>query len=143
MKILPQVLLVVLALPILDQVQLKKTDRPVFRSVKEVASDCRSFLKLSPNGDPLPVAGITTTTMDQIVEAARCTSYLAGVEDGRLNASYGEKYHPVPTQLESFGTIVITFVKYADDHPEQQDFAASTVFDKSMRLIIDAQGQTR
>jgi hypothetical protein len=134
---------VVLAAPVLNHAQLKKADRPVFRSVKRVTNDCRTFLKIFPDGKPLPDDEKFSITVEQMGAAAACKAYIEGVQDEEMENAFGEKYHPVPSRLESFGTLVNTFIKYADDHPEQGDFAASTLLEKSMRLIVETQNKPR
>ncbi|SRR6266849_745510 len=134
---------VVLAAPLLNQAQRKKADRPVFRSTRRVANDCRTFLKIFPDGKPLPNDEKVSATVEQLGEVAACKAYIDGVQDEGMENTFGEKYHPVPTRLESFGTLVNTFVKYSDDHPEQGDFAASTLLDKSMRLIVETESKPK
>ena len=136
-------LLVVLAAPLLHQAQLKKNDRPVIRSATQIAHDCRIFLKLFPEGKPLPGDQKFSVTIEQMGAAASCKGYIDGVQDAMIEDAFGEKYHPVPAQLESLATLVNTFLKYVDDHPEQGDFAASTLLEKSMHMIAATEGTSK
>ena len=136
------IFLFLLAVPAISQT-LGKNDRPVFRSARKVADDCQEYLKLYPDEQSLTSDGYVSTTMGQIASTASCTAYLDGAQDGGLEGAFTDKYHPVAAHIESRGTLIRTFVKYVNDHPEQQDFAASTIIRKAMHLIVDAQKQSK
>jgi len=59
--------------------------------------------------------------------------------DGRLEAGFGVHYHPVPSQIDYMKALVDTFLKYAKDHPEKQNFAASTVLGEAEEILHQAQ----
>jgi len=144
-KALPHVLIVVLlcAAPALAQKtlsDLKKNDRPVFVSAKDLAEDCRTLLTVFPDAKPLPDDDKpVNTSIDQIAGAVRCKFYILGVYDGGLERSFGSHYHPVPTRLADMKPLIDTFLKYLADHPEEQDFAASTILYKASQVVTNAQ----
>lgn len=118
---------------------LRKNDRPVFLSAADLAEDCRTFLAVFPDGKPLPDDKQSAVSISQITGAVRCTAYILGVQDGELERSYGTHYHPVSTRLPPLKPLIDTFLKYLSDHPEQQGFAASTILDKAMELVANAE----
>ncbi|MGA3052710.1 MAG: hypothetical protein ABSD63_00735 [Candidatus Korobacteraceae bacterium] len=144
-KILPRTLIVVLVcvLGVAQQKtlsNLKKNDRPVFLSAKDLAEDCRTFLTVLPDGKPFPNDDKpVNVSTDQIAAAIRCKFYIQGVNDGELEHVFGSHYHPVLAQLESMKPLIDTFLKYLADHPEEQDFAASTILNKAMHTVANAQ----
>lgn len=122
------------------QTDLKKGDRPVFRSAVVLADDCRKFLVIFPEGKPLAEDRSYAVTREQMLGAASCAAYIAGAEDGELEGPrFGSHYHPVPAQLDDLKPLIDTFLKYVTDHPEEQGFAASTVLSKAEKIIMDAQ----
>lgn len=57
---------------------------------------------------------------------------MIGTEKGGRSGSH---YNPVPSQMRDKKTLIDTFVKYVSDHPEEEDFAASTVLAKAEKII--------
>jgi hypothetical protein len=129
--------------PAPHQSKLERTDRPVFRSAREVAGACRTFLKVFPDGKALAENSQLYLTKEQISQAVTCKAYIEGVLDEGLENTFGERYYPVSSSVPSLGKLVSTFVKYTEDHPEQRDFAACTLIDKSARLIAIAEARPR
>jgi len=118
----------------------KKNDRPVFLSAKDLAEDCRTFLTVLPYGKPFPNDDKpVNVSTDQLAGAIRCKFYIQGVNDGELEHVFGSHYHPVPARLEGMKPLIDTFLKYLADHPEEQDFAASTILDKAVQIAANAQ----
>jgi len=140
-KTLPHFLIVVLlCAPALAQKtasNLKMNDRFVFLSAEVLAKDCRTFLTVFPDAKPLPPDDKPVNiSIQEIAGAMRCEFYILGVMDGELERR-GSHYHPVPARFE-MKQLIDTFLKYVADHPEEQDFAASTILDKAMQVIANA-----
>ncbi|MGH2482506.1 MAG: hypothetical protein ACRDHW_22905, partial [Ktedonobacteraceae bacterium] len=113
----------------------------VFYSAKEFADDCQKFLKVFPGGKPLPNDDAKhAASVDELIGVTRCTAYIRGVHDGQLEATFGSHYHPVSSQIDFLGVLVTTSVKYVLDHPEEQDFAASTILGQAEKIIAKSEG---
>jgi hypothetical protein len=122
------------------QPDLKRGDRPVFRSARVLADDCRKFLVIFPDGKPLSEGTSYKVTTDQMVGAASCSAYIAGAEDRELEGPrFGSHYHPVPAEVDYIKPLIDTFLKYVGDHPEEQDFAASTILQRAEKMVLEAQ----
>lgn len=118
-----------------------KRDRPVFYSAGDLAEDCQDFLKVYfPGGKPLPDNDErAAATEGELLRSVKCFSYIYGVYDAELEQVFGSHYRPVPTRLRDMKALIDTMVKYLADHPEEQDFAASTIIDKAKKQIANAQ----
>lgn len=138
-------LLILLAVPLAAQAptNLKKGDRPVFYSAGALAKDCRVGSTLLANG-PLQPDNNYSLSMEQLASLGKCEGYIDGVMDARLD-SYthlwpNSRYNPIPSTLGYGPKLIDTFIKYVTDHPEEEDFAASTVLAKVEKIIGNAQG---
>ncbi len=117
-----------------------KRDRPVFYSAGDLAEDCQAWLKVFPGGKPLPNNDETVAaTNEEVIRAIKCGTYIVGALDGELEPAFGSHYHPVQTQLTDNKLLIDTMLKYLADHPEEQNFAASTILNKARKIIANAQ----
>ena len=127
--------------PTLAQIdRFKKGDRPVFYSAGDLAEDCQAWLKVFPGGKPLPNNDEpVAATNVEVISAIKCAAYINGALDGELEPAFGSHYHPVPTRLTDNKLLIDTMLKYLADHPEEQNFAASTILNKARKIIANAQ----
>ena len=65
------------------------------------------------------------TTVD-MAAIGRCTGYIEGAADEFLEA-IGSCYHPITAGRGELPLLVDAFLKRVADHPEEAEFAASTV----------------
>lgn len=83
-----------------------------------------------------------TFPRDQLLEMTlaegTCDGYIDGVLDQRLEG-LGSHYNPVPSRISWRKTLIDTFIKYVTDHPEEEDFSASTVLHEAEKIMADAQ----
>jgi hypothetical protein len=124
-----------------EPLSLHKGDRPVFVSVRSLATACEDWNAINPDGKP-PRADSTAMVNVSVTQIARgfyCTAYILGYEDARLEG-LGSHYHPVAGYPDYMKTLVDSFLKYAKDNPEKQDFAASTALQQVEEIIGKAQG---
>jgi Rap1a immunity proteins len=132
-KMLCGLFLGLLAAPLWGQTQ-SKNSRPVFDTAREIATDCKIYLKIFPGGRPLPNNMEVTVSTEQAAQVSRCIGYVDGTQDAALDSTFGDAYHPVSARTEKRGTLITTFVKYVEDHPEQHDLAASTLLMKAAKV---------
>jgi hypothetical protein len=119
---------------------LKKGDRPVFLSAKELADDCREYLTVFlPGGKPVDPDKTYNVSMEQIGKARSCYAYIQGVSDERLENALGSHYHPVPARLNDLERLLDILIKYVSEHPEEQDFAATTLLDKAIEMVANTE----
>jgi len=107
----------------------KKVDRGVFVSARELAVTCRVMLDVDEtyNGGEL---FIRPATVERAHAVGRCMGYVEGVAD-EFREPIGT-HHPYSDHPHSAGRaelpgIVQLFLKRVAEHPEEADFAASTV----------------
>lgn len=136
-------LVVVLAIQVNGQAtgKLRPGDRPVFMSVQRLQLVCEDWYSMHPGGKPPKDSDVLNVSPEEMVRSAACESYIFGVLDGDLDEKIGPRYHPVHSELDYMKTLIDSFLKYAKEHPEEEDFAASTALNKVQRLIV--QSQTR
>jgi hypothetical protein len=67
----------------------------------------------------------------------RCTGYIEGVADEfRVRESVGSHYHLVPSGRGELPILIGTFLKRVAEHPEERDFAASTVLHEADNDVL-------
>lgn len=120
---------------------LKKGNRPVFITVKALAEACEDWKVIKPNGYWPKDSEVVMVSREQIVHFAECEWYIEGVYDGRVDVEtfYQTSYHPEHSYIDFLKPLVDTFLKYAKDHPEKQDFAASTALHEVEAILTKAQ----
>lgn len=120
------------------QTKLKKGDRPVFYSAQKLAHDCRDALSINHGNLDFDNNEAYSVSKEQLIGATTCAAYINGVYDESLE-SLGSHYNPIPASMGFRQTLVNTFVKYVSDHPEEEDFAASTVLARVAKIIANVQ----
>ena len=143
MRILTQLLVLVVfsSASLVGQVphDVKSGDRPVFMSAQRLALLCEDWNAVNPGGRPPKNSDTLEVSEQQIVRAFSCESYILGVNDQQATDAYGTHYHPLQSRLDYMKPLIDTFLKYVRDHPEEQDFAASTVLNQTVQIIVKAQ----
>jgi hypothetical protein len=108
-------------------------------SVQRLQLLCEDWYSLHPGGKRPKDSDVLNVSPEEMVRSAACESYIFGALDGGLEEKIGPRYHPVPSELDYMKTLIDSFLKYAKEHPEEQDFAASTALNKVQRLIVQSQ----
>jgi len=124
-----------------SQVKLRSTDRPVFMSAARLELLCEDWNSLNPGGKRPANDAVLNVSPKQIVGAEMCEAYILGVMDDRVENAFGAHYHPVPSEIDYLKPLIDAFMKHVKDHPEEEDFAASTIIRKVEALIVQAQSQ--
>jgi hypothetical protein len=119
--------------------KLRPGDRPVFMSASRLAVLCEDWGALHPGGLPPKDNDTLNVSEREIVRSNACESYIFGVLDAGLEEKIGSRYHPVPSALDYMKTLIDSFLKYVQEHPEEQDLAASTALNKVQRFIVQSQ----
>jgi hypothetical protein len=103
----------------------KVADREVFVPAHDLAVSCQA-VKGAVGEDYLLNSGKTykVTTVD-MVAIGRCAGYIEGVAD-EFREAIG-CYHPITAGRGELPILADTFLKRVAEHPEEADFAASTV----------------
>ena len=118
---------------------LKKGDRPVFMTAARLVFLCEDWSPVFyPAGKPLNDSDQVKISGEQLAHALGCDSYILGVEDEGLSFM-GPNYHPVPSRLDYMKSLIDTFIKLVKDHPEKEQFAASTLLKDAEKLITATQ----
>jgi hypothetical protein len=119
-----------------------KGERPVFYSAQALASDCQIYISVyfNPDGSRLRDDGQTTVTMEKLATAIRCRMYILGyLDEGLAWMDHNPpRYSPRPTALSDEKPLIDTFIKYVKDHPEQENYAASTLLAICARIVAGA-----
>ena len=119
-------------------VAVKKIDRGVFVSAQELAASCQimkdevgeNYLFLGRQGvSRLP--GKPTTDMAAV---GRCTGYMEGVAD-EFREPMGS-HHPFSEGRGELPILIDAFLKRVAEHPEEADFAASTVLHEADKDVL-------
>lgn len=122
-----------------QQEELKKGNRAVFLSAANLAEACADWNAINPGGHFPKEDDVLNITTTQIAHGVECEWYILGVHDGHLDAGTPPHYHPVRIGLDYMKPMIDTFLKYVKDHPEKQDFAASTVLGEVEKILLKAQ----
>jgi hypothetical protein len=69
------------------------------------------------------------TTVD-MAAIGRCAGYIEGVAD-EFREARGSRYHPITAGRGELPLLIDTFLKRVAEHPEEADFAASTVLQEA------------
>jgi hypothetical protein len=127
-------LLVVGGLGLARTVAVKKVDRRVFVSAQALAVSCQAMEAAGYDylQDPGKTYKLTASDMDAV---GRCTGYIEGVAD-EFRESVGSHYHPVPGGRGEMPILIDTFLKRVAEHPEEADFAASTVLHEADNDVV-------
>jgi hypothetical protein len=127
-------------LPTLGQtIKLKKGDRPVLLSAQTLATACEDWIAINPGGHRPKSDDTLNVSPEQIVQGVSCEWYILGYQDRGMEAALGSHYHPIPSQIDDLKPLIDTFLKYVKDHPEKQDFAASTVLGDVKEILVKTQ----
>jgi len=122
------------------QTELKKGDRPVLMSAQRLALLCEDWGSLHPNGRRPKDDEVIRASMKQAVRAEACDAYILGIYDAQLEGMFPSRhYHPVASQTDFMKQLIDTFLKCVKDHPEKQDFAASTLLMEAKKIVNGAQ----
>ena len=106
---------------------VKKTDRGDFVSAQELAASCQAMKDAVGEDYVLgPGARSSTKLTGDLVAIGRCMGYVEGVAD-EFRESVGSHYHPISAGRGELPMLIETFLKRVAEHPEEGDFAASTV----------------
>lgn len=119
--------------------KLGPADRPVFMSAARLALLCEDWGALHPGGQSPKATDALSVSTEEMVRSMGCEAYINGVLDQGLE-KVGSHYHPLPSTLDFMKTLIDTFLKYEKEHPEEREFAASTILARVQRTIIEAQG---
>ena len=119
----------------------KEKWRPVFCPAQALASDCQTYSRISfhPDGSRLRDDETVSATPNEIAIAMRCRFYILGWMDESLESLDGEPPRYAPRHMEEVPeekVLIDTFVKYVKDHPEQENYAASTILAISGRIVL-------
>lgn len=125
-----------------DPPLIKKGDRPVFMTVERLAFYCEDWSSINPGGQPPKSSDVLRVSGEQIAKGTACETYIRGYYDGRIEKAFGSRYHPVHANLDHMKALIDTFLKYSKDHPEKQDFAASTILEEIEEILRTAQKAT-
>ena len=124
---------------LLHTVAVKKVDRGVFVSAQAFAVSCRS-MKDAVGEDYLINPGKTyKLTAGDVAAVGRCTGYIEGVAD-EFRESMGSHYHPFSEGRGELPILIDTFLKRVAEHPEEADFAASTVLHEADNDVLRSCG---
>jgi hypothetical protein len=115
-------------------VAVKKVDRRVFVSAQALAVSCQAMKAAGYDylQDPSKTYQLTASDMDAV---GLCTGYIEGVGD-EFRESAGSHYHPVPGGRGELPILIDTFLKRVAEHPEERDFAASTVLHEADNDVL-------
>jgi hypothetical protein len=118
-------------------VGVKNADRGIFVSAQALAVSCRA-MKDAVGDDYLLDPGMTyKVSAGDMAAIGRCTGYIEGVADEfRVRESVGSQYHPVPSGRGELPILIDTFLKRVAEHPEERDFAASTVLHEADNDVL-------
>jgi hypothetical protein len=120
-------------------VGVKKPDRGVFVSARELAASCQimkdevgeNYLFLGRQGVSR-LSGKPTTDMAAV---GRCLGYVEGVAD-EFRERKDSHYHPSPEGRGELPVLIDAFLKRVAEHPEEADLAASTVLHEADNDVL-------
>lgn len=116
-------------------VVMKKTDRQVFVSAQTLAVSCQATKDAVGRDymlDPGKAYKLTTSDMAAV---GRCTGYIEGVAD-EFRERVGSHYQSVPAGRGEMPILIEVFLKRMAEHPEEADFAASTVLHEADNDVL-------
>jgi hypothetical protein len=74
-------------------------------------------------------------TAGDVAAVGRCTGYIEGVAD-EFRESMGSHYHPFSAGRGEMPILIDAFLKRVAEHPEEADFAASTVLHEADNDVL-------
>jgi Rap1a immunity proteins len=134
-------LLILGGLGLARTVAVKKSDRSVFVSAQVLAVSCRAMKDAVGYDNLLGSQGSNRPpkTTGDMAAVGRCTGYIEGVAD-EFRESMGSHYHPVRAPRGELPMVIEAFLKRVDEHPEEADFAASTVLHEADNDLLRSCG---
>ncbi len=134
------VLVLILTCSAIVTAQTKKNgQRPVFLSGLELAPSCTLWRNIVSQKDPSNPDKLHSTNATEMIGAARCTGYILGWLDGELDPVFSVPYSARASDMSEMSTFVDVFLKYEGDHPELQNYAATTLLHRAQQIIADAE----
>lgn len=128
-------LLMLGGLGLAQTVAVKKVDRPVFVSAQTLAVSCQAMKDAVGYDYALDPNKTYKVTMDGMAAVGRCTGYVEGVAD-EFRDPVGSHYQSVPAGRGELPILIDTFLKRVAEHPEEGDFAASTVLHEADNDVL-------
>ena len=118
-------LLILGGLGLAQTAAVKRADRRVFVSARDLASSCQAVKAAGYDllQDPSKTYKLSAIDINAV---GRCTGYVEGVAD-EFWESAGSHYHSVPGGRGEIPLLIAAFLKRVAEHPEEADLAASTV----------------
>ena len=127
-----------------NTVAVKKADRGVLVSARELAASCQAMKDaigedyvLGPQQGGRPFARPATSDID-MAPIGRCMGYIEGVAD-EFREPMGSN-HPFSAGRGELPVLIDVFLKRVVEHPEEADFAASTVLHEADNDVLRACG---
>ncbi len=119
---------------------VKEIDRGVFVSARELAASCQAMKDavgedyvLGPRQGGRSFARPAGRNID-MGPVGRCTGYVEGVAD-EFREPMGS-HHPFSAGRGELPVLIDAFLKRVAEHPEEADFAASTVLHEADRDVL-------
>jgi len=120
-------------------IAVKKIDRGVFVSARELAATCQVMkdtveedYAIGPRQGGRSFARSATSDVDMAV--GRCLGYVEGVADEFVEPM--GTHHPFPAGRGELPILIHAFLKHVAEHPEEADFAASTVLHEADKDVL-------
>jgi hypothetical protein len=114
---------------------VKKSDRPVFVSAQALAVSCQAMKDAVGNDYLVDPSKTYKLTGDDVAAVGRCMGYIEGVAD-EFRESAGSQYRSVPAGRGELPMLIDTFLKRLAEHPEEREFAASTVLHEADNDVL-------
>lgn len=128
-------LLILGSLGLAQTVTVKKVDRRVFVSAQTLAVSCQAMKDAVGEGFLLDPSKTYKLTTGDLAAIGRCTGYIEGVAD-EFRESMDSQYLSVPAGRGELPILIDTFLKRVAEHPEERDFAASTVLHEADNDVL-------
>jgi hypothetical protein len=122
-----------------SQTKLKPGDRPVFMTADRLAMLCQDWNPLHPGGRAPKDSDVLNVSVQQMVRSNACESYILGVMDEDFETTFRKGYHPIQSELDYLKPLIDGFLKYVNDHPEEENLAACTIIHRIEARIVRAQ----
>jgi hypothetical protein len=117
-----------------QMVAVKEVDRPVFVSAQALAVSCQAMKNAVGEDYVVNPSKTYKLNAGDVAAVGRCTGYIEGVAD-EFRESMGSQFHSVPGRGE-LPILIDTFLKRVAEHPEERDFAASTVLHEADNDVL-------
>jgi hypothetical protein len=135
MKLAVALLVILGALGLSQTVEVKKVDRPVFVSAQTLAVICQATKDAVGEDYVVDPSKTYKLTAGDVAAVGRCTGYIEGVAD-EFREPVGLHYQSVPAGRGELPILIDTFLKRVAEHPEERDFAASTVLHEADKDVL-------